>query len=88
MKRKENFLLQTVGGEKLLVPLGAQVIDLNGLIILNETAARVWELLAEEQSVEELSTAVMERFDVTADVARHDVRAFVEEIARLGLLEQ
>lgn len=88
MKRKKDFLLQEVGGERLLVPLGAQVIDLNGLIILNDTAARVWELLAEERSLDELGAAVSEQFDVAADVARADVEVFVNEAIRLGLLEQ
>ena len=38
MKRKADFIMQNVGGENLLVPLGAQVMDLNGLVILNDTA--------------------------------------------------
>ena len=88
MKRKESFLLQEVGGEHLLVPLGAQVMDLNGLIILNDTAACVWELLAQERSLDELSAGVAERFDVAADIARADVETFVDEVVHLGLLEQ
>jgi hypothetical protein len=87
MKRKADFMMQNVGGENLLVPLGAQVMDLNGIITLNDTAACVWELLAEERSLDELTAAVAERFDVAAGIARDDVRTFVDEITRLGLLE-
>jgi hypothetical protein len=87
MKRKADFLRQKVGGESLLVPLGAQVMDLNGIITLNDTASCVWELLAEERSLDELIAAVAERFDVAAEIARGDVRTFVDEITRLGLLE-
>ena len=87
MRRKKDFIKQNVGGENLLVPLGAQVIDLNGLITLNGTAACVWELLAEERSLDELTAAVAERFDVDPETARADAKAFVDEIARIGLLE-
>ena len=87
MKRKADFMMQNVGGENLLVPLGAQVMDLNGLITLNDTAACVWELLAEERPLDELTAAVAERFDVAAGIARDDVQTFVDEITRLGLLE-
>ncbi len=80
-------MMQNVGGENLLVPLGAQVMDLNGLITLNDTAACVWELLAEERSLDELAAAVAEWFDVAAEIARADVQTFVDEITRLGLLE-
>ena len=86
MKRKEDFMLQTVGGEKLLVPLGSQVVDMNGLVVLNATGACVWEALAEERSVEELAALVAEQFEVDGDRARADVQAFVDEIGRLGLL--
>ena len=47
MKRKTDFIMQNVAGENLLVPLGARMMDLNGLITLNDTAACVWELLAQ-----------------------------------------
>ena len=87
MKRKNDFIMQNVGGENLLVPLGAQVREFNGLITLNGTAACVWGLLAAERSVDELTAAVAERFDVDPETACADVRRFVQEIAKIGLLE-
>ena len=88
MKRKADFIMQNVGGENILVPLGAQVMDMNGLITLNDTAACVWGLLDEERSLDELTAAVAEGFDVDSETARADVRAFLDDITRLGLLEQ
>jgi hypothetical protein len=87
MKRKADFIMQNLGGKNLLVPLGAQVMDLNGLITLNETATCLWILLAQERSLDELTTAVVERFDVADKIARADVQTFVDEIKLLGLLE-
>jgi hypothetical protein len=87
MRRKKDFIMQNVGGEQLLVPLGAQVMKLNGLITLNATAACVWELLAAERTLDELIAALSERFNVESETARDDVRAFIEEIAGMGLLE-
>ncbi len=88
MKRKADFAMQNVGGEWMLVPLGAQVMDMNGLVILNDTGACVWELLAEERTADELAAAVAEQFEVDAATARGDVQAFLAEIARLGTIEQ
>lgn len=87
MKRKADFIMQNVGGENLLVPLGAQVMDLNGIITLNDTGVCMWELLAQERSLGELASAVAERFDVTPERARADVQIFLDEIAKMGLLE-
>lgn len=88
IKRNPDFIQQTVGGENILVPIGAQVVNFNGIITLNEVAAHVWGLLAEERTDEELAVAVAEEFDVEAETARADVRAFLDDIAKLGLLEQ
>ncbi len=79
-------MLQNVAGEHLLVPIGAQVMDLNGIIILNETGAYLWEVLAQERSLDELAAAVADEFDVEPDAARADVQAFLDEIAQIGLL--
>jgi hypothetical protein len=87
MKRNNDFIMQTIGGEALLVPLGARVMDMNGLVTLNGTAACVWELLAAECSLDELAAALEERFDVDLDTAKSDVQTFTDEIAKIGLLE-
>ena len=87
VKRKANFTMQEVGGRYILVPLGAQVMQSNGIITLNETAAYVWKMLAVECNLNELAIAVSKRFDVDAKIARDDVENFVDEIIELGLLE-
>ncbi len=87
MKRSQDFLLQSVGGENLLVPLGSRVVDMSGLVILNATAQCVWEALAEDRSTDELAAIVAERFEVDPEQARADVEAFLQEIGKLGLLE-
>ncbi len=87
MKRKSDFVMQNVAGENLLVPIGAQVMDLNGLVTLNATGACLWECLAQDRSVEELAGALTEKFDVDNERACADVQGFLEEVTRIGLLE-
>jgi len=87
MKGKAQFVIRNAGGANLLVPLGAQVMNGNGLIILNDTAACVWELLGQERSLDDLTSAVAKQFGVAAGIARDDVQNFVDEISALGLLE-
>ncbi|MGO9121114.1 MAG: PqqD family protein [Desulfomonilaceae bacterium] len=87
MKRKNDFLLKNVAGQDFLVPLGAKVMEMNCLIALNPTGRRVWELLAEDRSLEDLAAEIAERFEVDHENALADVRAFLDDIRRLGLLE-
>jgi hypothetical protein len=60
---------------------------MNGLVVLNPTGRCIWELLAEERSLDELVVAVTERFDVDAGQARTDTAAFVEDLSRKGWIE-
>ena len=87
MKRSKDFLLQTVGGQDLLVPLGGKVMDMNALITLNATGRCVWEFLAEDRSVEDLVAEIAKQFDADLERARADVLAFLDDLGRLGLLE-
>lgn len=88
MKRKDNFLMQVVGGENLLIPIGSQVVDMNGIVILNATARLIWQLLAQDRTVNELVAGVVQAFETDGEQARADVLTFLEEIAGLGLLEE
>ncbi len=87
MKRRDDFILQNVAGEWLLLPIGEQVMDLNGIITLNETSAHLWDLLAEERDAGELAASLSEHFEVDATTATADVQTFLEEISRLRLIE-
>jgi hypothetical protein len=87
MKRSSGFFLQNIGGQDLLVPLGAKVMDLNGVIVLNATGRFIWELLAQDRSLDDLAAAVGEHFDVEPERARIDIQAFVAEIAKWGGVE-
>ena len=88
MKRSRDFRLQLVGGRDLLVPLGAKVLEMNALVVLNPTGRCVWELLADDRSPDEIAAAVAGRFAVDPERARADVRAFLDELGRMGLLEK
>jgi len=81
MKPDQDYMLKNVGGQDFLVPLGAKVMDRNALIALNPTGRRLWELLAEGRSFEDLVADVVEQFDIDADHARADVRVFLDDLA-------
>jgi hypothetical protein len=87
MRRSKDFLLQNVGGQDLLVPLGPKVMDMNCLVALNATGRHIWELLAEDQSLEYLAAEIAQHFDVDPETARADVQAFLDDLGRQGLLE-
>ena len=86
VRSDDRFVMEDIGDVSLLVPLDTRVIDLNGIVTLNATARYLWELLAEQRSVDELAAHLTERFRIDLHQARVDVQLFVDSISRLGLL--
>lgn len=86
VRNDERFVLEDIGSVGLLVPLDTRVVDLNGIVTLNATARYLWELLAEQQTVDDLAAQLTERFEIDLPQARTDVQVFVDSMSDLGLL--
>ena len=54
--------------------------------LLNETAARIWELLASPQSLDELTATLGDEYDVGETELREAIGACVDDLASKGLL--
>lgn len=88
MKRSNKFVLKVAGGKFLLVPIGRKIKNPNGLIILNDVARYIWEILSVEISIDEIAIAVSEEFDIDLDSAKNDAQHFLREIDALGMLSK
>ena len=88
MKLNSDFVLRRVVDSAVLVPFGQKMIDFTSLLSLNKVGAFLAELLQEETTTEALVAAVVERFDVDADTATKDVKAFLEQLSANGALEE
>jgi PqqD family protein of HPr-rel-A system len=54
--------------------------------LLNETAARIWELLEEPLSIDQLCAVLAEEFEGEAADLRQQIEAFVADLGGKGLL--
>lgn len=54
---------------------------------LNETGSRIWSLLNEQSSEEQIVDALVQEFDVEAETARHGVQALVRDLLAERLIE-
>lgn len=80
MTIKGSFILREVAGSHVVVPVGASVVDFNGMITLNETGAFLWGLLSQGAEAEGLVRRLTEEYDVTPEQARRDVDAFLQRM--------
>jgi hypothetical protein len=86
MKRNPNFLLREVAGKQVVVPVGMASMEFAGMINLNAVGAYLWQQLETEQTVDTLTAALTERYEVAAEIAKADVEAFVESLTKVGAI--
>lgn len=87
MKLKSGFILHTVGEERVVVPVGERTKTFHGMIRLNGTGAFLWENMQEDFTEESLVAALLDRYEVTEDVASETVARFVKTLADGDILE-
>lgn len=86
MKIKSGFILRNVGGQNVVVAVGAASRSFSGIIRLNETGRFLWEQLNAEKTEEELCDALLSEYELSAEQARADVSAFVQKLKEAELL--
>lgn len=86
MKIKKELVKRDIAGDTVLVPIGKTVYESNGLFILNEVGAFLWDRLEAAESEEDLLTAILEEYEITEDIARKDIHDFMEKLREQGIL--
>lgn len=84
MKIRGDYMLDTIGGEKIAVPLGAGENNQTGLVRLNEVGAFLWEKLMEGTTEEDLVQDVTKQYEVGTEKAAGDVKKFLEKLKSQG----
>lgn len=77
MKIKDGFILRKIAGEDIVVPIGNNIADFNGVIRLNESAGFLWKILQEEVSKEELINSLVKEYEIDEILATNDVEGFL-----------
>jgi len=87
MKIKKGFVKRHVGKEVVVVATGKLSKEFNGITRLNETGELLWDKLEEGASIEDLTNALMDNYDVSKEVAERDAKIFAQKLKSANILE-
>lgn len=88
MKIKDGFVKRNIAGSDIVVPVGKNASEFNGMITLNESGAFFWDCLIEETTAEDVVAKVLEVYEVTPEKAAEDVNKFISMLRENGLLDE
>jgi len=84
--RSDAVAARVIAGETLIIPVRGGVGDLASIYSLNEVGTRIWELLAEPSSVEELAGRLEQEYEVSRDRLCNDVALVLADLQAASLL--
>lgn len=77
---KSKFVVRGVGNELILVPLTANVAQMNELFTMNETGRFIWENIGEKTTVEDIENLITEKFNIDSETAKKDIEIFINRL--------
>lgn len=83
-----NFILREIAGEALLVPVGEAGMFTNSIVSLNVTSLFLWKQFTEPNTIERVIHEAQEVFDDPSGKMEDEVRQFVLEYVKTGLLKE
>jgi len=75
-----NIVSRLIADEMILVPIRKNVGDLENIYTLNETAARIWELIDGERSMAEIHQQMVDEYEVDPQQAEQDLLEILESL--------
>jgi hypothetical protein len=79
--RTEDISARTIGGETIVLDLpSSQYFAITGI------GSRVFQLLAEDRTLDDLVSAITAEYEVDEPTARRDVESFVDRLRQARLL--
>lgn len=87
MKIKEGFVLRRVLDEAIVIASGKASRDFHGMVKLNDSAADIWEWIAEGLEEDAIASRLAEKYELPAEKAKADTAAMIAQMTEAGLLE-
>ena len=60
MRIKKEFVLREIAGDYVIIPTGKTVLEINGLITVNEVGVSIWKMLQEEVTFDQIVQNILE----------------------------
>lgn len=88
MTVKEGYVLRNVVGEHIVMPVGDAINRFEGVLVLNDVSAFLWENMQAPICKEDLLALLLAEFDVDEALGRKDLDMFLDKLREQNLLEE
>lgn len=88
MKIKDGYMMRKVAGNCVVVPMGDEVTNFNGMINLNETGEFMFSKIYGGCTRDELVDTMLAEYNAPRELIEKDVDNFIEKLDKIGIIEK
>ena len=85
MRISDDFVVQSSGGETIIVPVGSN--SFIGMVRGNKTLGAILEMLKDETTEEQIVASMKKRFDAPEEAIRRDVVKAIAKLREIGAID-
>ena len=86
MKIKDGYILRQVAGNSIVIAVGEEALNFNGMITINGAGTFLWQKLSEGATEEELVEAMLSEYEIDAETAKQDIGDFIAKLKSADLI--
>ncbi|MBE6798261.1 MAG: PqqD family protein [Ruminococcaceae bacterium] len=87
MQIKKGFVMQKIAGRTVVVSTGELSKEFHGMIELNETAAFIWNGVAEGKQPQFIAEELSSEYGIALEKAQNDVGKMIDQMIAGGVVE-
>ena len=88
MKIRDGFILRRVASSYMALPTEEPIGQKRSVLTLSGSGAFLWRILEKGTTEQELLEALMSEYDVSQEVAKEDISAFLKALSEQNLLDE
>lgn len=86
MQIKKELIKRDIAGDTILVPVGKTVYESNGLFVLNELGAFIWDLLPQAETEADICKAILAEYEISEEEVARDVAEFLGKMKEMQII--
>lgn len=86
MNFKKEVVLRTIADETMLIPVGGDTKNCNGIFTLTDSGVTAFKAIQSGAEREDIVNAILDEFDIDRSTAEKDVDEFLTKLQKFGII--
>jgi len=83
LRKNKNMVMRVIDDETILLPIYKTSDEVDCIYTLNKVASRIWELIDDKRTLDEIKSKVLKEFDTTPKEVDKEMQKFLKDLKEI-----